>query len=617
MKESKGKASARKYFYEEILAGCFSSEELWSKDCLVLLGEEKRELPFILSKNIVSLERNRKIFLRQKREQDERIRYYNCEAVDYLAKLHRAKKDFAFLNLDVEGTYFNQINPAISSVLLYALKNPAVLVATCSTIGRDTEVIWEGIKSLAIFLWLAEKETLEFVQKRYTSYRIAKYENPIRMVVRDLYWLRSHLEHSLVVSTSLGAIESGSMKMFFWTEEIIWKKIINSQQCKINSMLDLIQENPVIVKNLEEIKLSVGINFISQVVYKAAHPWKQAIYVARYQKFSEPIDCSDWARKMLADFSKSPLISFGKNGRMKDIARCDYMQSLDKIMRISIWHKPDIKKYQPKKVNPNPFSRKLALAMIADIPKMEKGRKEDKVEKLVNEGKLTDSGIVFVKKLAKEGKSTEEIQSALGEKSEALWKIIRAYVAYARRTQTGKSIVLKLTPKETLAYEVIVECLKNADKTAEGKRKRGLVRCCEEVMAQRKMKGEETTSNWTIHYMIKELVKRGALDEVMRNRLKGEKLNSIVYGVHDEVLNKIIVKPKNKKINKKAVSPKKSSKTDKKAHLAQSTGEAAGTSEIVVKIRERIQLLGVEISEREAERKRLEDSLKVITEFSK
>src|SRR3989344_6726270 len=208
MKESTGKAVARELLYRKCLPNWLSQKELETGNFLLLLGEKPRELQYIDSygtprSQIYSVERIPEVYASQVK-QELGVHLQEGELKTALENLLHGNENFLVFGLDVEGSYMSQLDPAMTPVLLYSWRNPNTVIATYSSVGRDTETIWEGVKSLVIFLWLSREKTLKTFFSLAERYRKARFEIPEIMVLRDFFWLRSHLEHSLIASVMMG-----------------------------------------------------------------------------------------------------------------------------------------------------------------------------------------------------------------------------------------------------------------------------------------------------------------------------------------------------------------------------------------------------------------------------
>lgn len=191
MRESIGKGVARKIFFEEVLPAEFSHESLANGNVLLLLGEEPRELPYtdalgIPRTQIWSVERISKIYRKQIR-QKLGVHLNFGEMKRFLIGTLHSNQEFLIFNLDVEGSYLSQLDAAMAPILLLCLRNPETLVGSYSSISRDTEMLWEGVKSLAIFLWLSKELTLETFKSLYRQYELAGSRSPVNMVLRDFF----------------------------------------------------------------------------------------------------------------------------------------------------------------------------------------------------------------------------------------------------------------------------------------------------------------------------------------------------------------------------------------------------------------------------------------------
>jgi len=394
--------------------------------------------------------------------------------------------------------------------------------------------------------------------------------------------------------------------------------VANLAPLNIKSILDAVEEFRQAGKIIELPDVSIGIDIRGHMIYRAVSPWNQSVYVARYFRYFDFRECSTWAKEMLENFSTFPKISFARNGNSKDINSRTYNQSMKSIVKKKIWERKDIASYKPREISLSPFSKGI-VSRYKDIilvkSKEEKKMKTD--NQLIKKGKLTNTGIQKVRKLAAEGKDTNEIAKAIGDtKILTIRKSITAYVARSRRkshkpTRPTGTTEFELTPKEIVAYDVVLACLSDAKKTSNGKRIRGLAKKCMDAMEKRKLKKMEITSASNIHHMIKRLAICGALQEIARNKRKGEKIKSILYGVNEAVLGSIKVKPKIKETKKQTKSTLQGEQT-----AISKISQNQSVRGIIANIQSKQKELRQKIAEDKIELDRLESAVKVLIENS-
>ena len=193
MRESIGKGVSREYFFAECLLDWLSPGQIKQGNFLLLLSETPRELAYIDAlevprSQVFSVERNEEMYERQLAKQLGAQLHFG-ELTGYLATLLDGDQDFQVMNLDVEGSYLSQLDPAMTPVFLVCWRNPETVVATYSSVGRDTEMIWEGVKSLAIFLWLAPEVAMKTLWSLMCQYDVAGFSQPQYMALRDFFWI--------------------------------------------------------------------------------------------------------------------------------------------------------------------------------------------------------------------------------------------------------------------------------------------------------------------------------------------------------------------------------------------------------------------------------------------
>lgn len=326
MRESIGKNVARKIFFEEVLPNGLSHESLAKGNMLLLLGDEPRELIYtdvagIPRTNIWSVERVSKIYKRQLR-QKLGVHLKFGEMSDFLRSMLSSNQEFLVFNLDIEGSYLSQLDGAMASVFLLCLRNPETLVGMYSSIGRDTEMLWEGIKSLATFLWLSKERTLDTFISLKLRYERAGFTQPVNMAFRDFFWLRSMLEHTLVASSMVGAAAQLLAQRWFVKSDMLWNSIARWKRKPLTlgdliKMVELATEVDLQKKELilqTPSCLCSSLASCEHLVYHAERPWSQLCYFAKLRVVEEVISCTRWLENGFSLFVSRPLIFVDRDG---------------------------------------------------------------------------------------------------------------------------------------------------------------------------------------------------------------------------------------------------------------------------------------------------------------
>lgn len=367
MKESAAKQVAREIFYRECLQNWLSPYRLVSGHALTLLGEG-RELPLldecgVERDRIVSVERDHRVFRAQ---QDARwgVGLYYGEVADYLANQLHHNWAFHTLNLDVEGSYLTQLDRTMTSVLLFCWRNPNTVVATYSSVGRDTEAIWEGIKSLALFYCINPDATRELLRTMTCRYKAAGFEYPQRMTLRDLFWMRSHLEHSAAAALAVGAVKAHKVKLLMELGIALWDRVKAAavQTLTFRGMCDVVdaaRKDPEFERRYHHRQLPncmLAVDRLQQLVYRA-HAIPQRCYFARIARVSG-INAQQWLGGLADRFCESPFEHIDKSGNRQSFGAVPAAPADPED--VVLWDRSDIYRlFKPRSVRIVPHSNAL------------------------------------------------------------------------------------------------------------------------------------------------------------------------------------------------------------------------------------------------------------------
>lgn len=232
----------RNLFYLDFLPRQIAPELIKGGNYLTLLGEEEEELKVLAQlgvapNRVFSVENNldvyRKQLIRSMREPGPAL-YYG-ELTDYVRMYLQQNQRFLGLNLDIYGTYWDKIDPVMTEILLFARRNPRTVVATYSCGGRDRGQLKECLKSLAICLYLAPHDTAKMVNILYGRYIAAGLSKPVstNMVLRHLFWIRSHMEHIIRSQIAMGTVEKETAQWFCSTIQGAWQQMVDDMWAPI------------------------------------------------------------------------------------------------------------------------------------------------------------------------------------------------------------------------------------------------------------------------------------------------------------------------------------------------------------------------------------------------
>ncbi len=342
MQQTPGKDAARELLYRECLPNWLSSLQLRSGHHLVLLGPEPRELPFfkeldVPMSHITSVERDLAVCTAQMGWKTGATIYYG-ELNDYVEQLLHEQQRYVFMNLDIEGSYIVNTDPAMTSIILFAWLNPESVIATYSTLGRDPRMLMEGVKSLAVFLWMAPEETLRLMRLMAHRYDQCGSERPFNLALRDLFWIRSVLEHTMVAAAHLQLTDRLMVKRFFDIGDILWERV---RTCLIKKMTLLQFINTVrgaaqttslqnILENYTEPQVGLTIGDLWHVMYKGVPQWRQRCYVSRFHWLPQLMPASAWLRETLNRFTVARFTDISHEGFRRDFEEELEVPGLDK-----------------------------------------------------------------------------------------------------------------------------------------------------------------------------------------------------------------------------------------------------------------------------------------------
>lgn len=336
MQESPGKAHVRELYYLRLLPAWLTPAGVRAGNHLILLGDVPRELP-LLDKlgvprhRIHSVECDRQVYRLQRQQELGPVSLYPMEMVQFLRLMLLNEQTFVSLNLDIEGSYRKNLDPAMTHVLLFGWRNPRTVVATYSTIGHDPEMLMEGVLSYLLFWTLLPEETDGLVRRLAARYERGRYQEPLRMALRDLFWIRSNLEHSLITTMIVDVIPPQEMERLFTLEALLAAEL--RQRFMVPLTCAKAQEIVAAVMGSRQYQTEIqrfrlprsGLTLgAMNVIYRAAARWSHRCYFARYDSLPEPISCCAWLAQAFRLFSE-PLVFVDRDGEETRLADDDFL----------------------------------------------------------------------------------------------------------------------------------------------------------------------------------------------------------------------------------------------------------------------------------------------------
>jgi hypothetical protein len=452
MRESAGKRASREYLFAECLPDWLSIEQIRKSNFLVLLSKNPRELDYtdalgVPRSQIYSVERLDIVFRSQVRQRLG-VHVHFGELSEYLLTLLDTNQEFPILNLDVEGSYLSQLDSAMTPVLLLCWRRPETMIATYSSIGRDTEMLWEGVKSLAISLWLAPELTMLTFGSLIKRYRVAEFTEPIRMALRDFFWIRSMMEHTIMASAIMGVAAERVALNWFKKADMLWQSVARWQRkpLRLQSLKDLVNLAVAQDPGKKEIILAppscLGsrIQDLQHLVYNAEKPWSQLCYFTRLKNLVEVIDCRTWLNLTLHQFLDMPLIHINRRGAIKEHGHV--VVSSESFGDRVLWSKTDLyEKFIPRDLGlPQVSPRLIQIWRAAFQTGKEKAMKKSSQRGglVSTNGVLSMEGKTLIQEIARRFRemSTDNLIDILPSQFKRVKKsVVSANIAVGRRQE--------------------------------------------------------------------------------------------------------------------------------------------------------------------------------------
>lgn len=430
MRQSIGKDVARDILYREYLPQFLTPVQIRSAAVLLLLGDEPREIPYldellVAHDRVHSVENQLSVY-HQQQMWDLGVYLHYAEMSEFLRVHLHDENRFAFMNLDIEGTFRYNLDPSLESVLRYCLKYPQTAIATYTTIGHDEYMLFEGVYSLALLWWLSPHETEECIATLERRYVDAEYENAYGMALRDLFWIRSHLEHAAIASYEAGGTSRDSLSGFFGMAHGLWRHITSCVKLPlrfeqlIRLILDFFSDvdSEMHAFSSQLPKIALRVVDVRHLVYRGDNTWSHRCYMVKFEDISHaPLPMSAWLAELLTRFTETPLTAINQKGVRRDLVEREdtwYRKGL-------VWRKKTLlTKFKPRRI----WYPDTVLAQ-GD------GQGEALGTDLVFKGVLTPFGVEMVRRFAAEGWTTAQIRTFVP--AEIPDSVLRSYISAAHR----------------------------------------------------------------------------------------------------------------------------------------------------------------------------------------
>lgn len=317
MRQTATKALARSYFYRDFLPRRLSTAELQTGEYLVLLGDSDLELSMLRELevsgcNIHSVEKDRGLYLKQvrfNRSRLEPVHVYNKSLEDLVAEQLHSNKRLVVLNLDIYGSYLGAIDPVMSQILRFARRNVRTAIATYTNIGRDRPQLLEGLKSLAVCLWLSPEATTTTVGRLFARYLAAgmKPDAAFKTVLRHMFWIRSHLEHVVLSAVNVGTVKGDVAAAFLKQLEDCWQDVSATVQSPLTyGALVRAVSLMAPASNMPKV-FDLSIQEVELVTYAAAGSYYHHGWYTVYGNIT-PVGPQKWLTSALAAVTANPVL---------------------------------------------------------------------------------------------------------------------------------------------------------------------------------------------------------------------------------------------------------------------------------------------------------------------
>jgi hypothetical protein len=424
MKQTAAKALVRNFFYTEFLPEVLPQQLLRSGNYLVLLGQDEYELAHLDALQVprfrvYSVERDEEIALEQALRSSRGelgVGLYAGELSSFIRHNLQSNQRFLVLNLDICGAYRTSIDPIMTSVLLFAWRNPRTVIATYSNAARDPSTLQDGLKSLLICMGTAPAATRDFVCNMFSRYRAAGLKQSVafNMVLRQMFWVRSHLEHVLLAGVSAGHTKPEKAKQLLDELESNWAKLTGKIKLPLTfgKLLELAKEPTKASTKAKCFHLGLGV--VQTTTYQAADGWYHQGWFAVYNPI-EPASMKDWLEATYAALLSKPLAYADTDSRELGLYQSGGGEIPEETV---IWKGSDFKppKRQLPMPEPIPNFQALTSSVVSDPA-----------------AALTTVDLIpTIRELAEAGLNTDQIEARLPKVDPPVpRKTITAHVAVA------------------------------------------------------------------------------------------------------------------------------------------------------------------------------------------
>lgn len=355
MKQTAGKVFARRYFYLNYLASFLTPRQLKNSNVLTLLGEDFREIELLTELGVppyrvFSVERDPVIYRKQQvtnRQEGHGAALYHGELTDYI-HTHLRHHDIGVFNLDICGSYLRAIDPVLGELLMHVRRMPSAVMATYHSAGRDKPQLMEGLKSLVILLWLAPEVIDRLVRHLHGQYRAVQLSDSERsgdelsknMLLRHLFWLRSHMEHVMIGAYSLGFTEPEVIGAAFTEQESAWQRFMATAEYPLR-YADIFHGVEALPRPTlsEDVRMDLDFGEVELLTYAANDGFYHNCHFATYESNGSTVSLETWLVESAKSLRRNRLVLVDTNGNRYASTFGRLAVDTDNAV---IWSKPDL-----------------------------------------------------------------------------------------------------------------------------------------------------------------------------------------------------------------------------------------------------------------------------------
>lgn len=355
MKQTAGKIFARNYFYNNFLASLVSPRQLRSCNVLTLLGEDFREIELLEGLGVppyrvFSVEKDHDIYRRQQaynRRNELGVALFYGGLSDYIHD-HLHHHDISVFNLDICGSYLKAVDPVLGKMLLFVRRIPNTVMATYSSAGRDRPQLMEGLKSLVTLLWLSPDAVDRLVRQIYAQYRSAQLAESDRnrnevaknMLLRHMFWLRSHMEHIMIGAYELDVSSYESVSASLVEQEKTWQQFLSRCSFPLTyaDVVRIVSELPQ-PQQSEHVRMDLDFGDVEFLTYAANDGFYHNCYFATFESSGSTVALDTWLVESSKSLRRGEIVLIDTNGNRYPSS---YGQIAVNTDRAVLWMKDDV-----------------------------------------------------------------------------------------------------------------------------------------------------------------------------------------------------------------------------------------------------------------------------------